>query len=511
MTTGHSGNVIATALKHADIRPEAPALTCNGVRVDWQDLRRRVLSIAGAIVSAGGTSGGRVAILAQNSVDSVALYLGAIAAGRCAVPLATSSNGAALHGMLRNCEPEFLFLDKAGRDALAGLPDLPMVGIGFGEAAVTPLDRFAGNAQALDAPVAVAEDAPFNIIYSSGTTGDPKGIVHSHGMRFRQSARSIFEIGPDSVMLLATPLYSNTTLLPLLAALFHGGHTVLMGKFDAEGYLDLAEQFRATHTMLVPIQYQRLLAAASFASRTLDSFKVKQCTSAPLATSIKRAVVEKWPGRFLEVYGLTEGGCTCILDVGAHPDKLGTVGRPAPGHDIRIIGEDGNELPAGERGEIIGRSGTMMTGYFRNETANAAFVWTNRDGLTFHRSGDIGAFDADGFLTLLDRKKDMIISGGFNIYASDLENELLAHPAVAEAAVIAIPSETWGETPLGFVVLKKDVVETADNLLGWVNARVGKTQRLSGLEIRQALPRSTIGKVLKQDLRAPYWMKGASS
>jgi len=232
---------------------------------------------------------------------------------------------------------------------------------------------------------------------------------------------------------------------------------------------------------------------------------VKQCTGAPLPAAVKRAVVERWPGRFFEVYGLTEGGCTCILDVTSFPEKAHTVGRPAAGNDIRIIDEAGHFLPAGRRGEIVGRSATMMSGYFRNEAANRAFYWRDGEGTVFHRTGDIGLFDDDGFLVLTGRKKDMIISGGFNIYASDLEEKLLSHPGVAEAAVIAVPSERWGETPLGLVVVRPGAAVDPDALLAWTNAQLGRMQRLSGVELRDALPRSNVGKVLKQDLRRPYW------
>src|SRR5690606_4829392 len=207
---------------------------------------------------------------------------------------------------------------------------------------------------------------------------------------------------------------------------------------------------------------------------------------------------------------LTEGGCTCILDVGAAPDKAHTVGRPAPGNDIRVIDEAGHTLPQGAVGEVVGRSPTMMTRYFRNREATEAFYWYDEAGNRFHRTGDIGRFDADGYLTLLDRKKDVIISGGFNIYASDLERALLAHPEVVDAAVIAIPSEKWGETPLGLAVLREGASIAAEALLEWANGRVGRMQRMSGLELRPALPRSAAGKLLKQDLKAPYWSDRAS-
>ena len=366
------------------------------------------------------------------------------------------------------------------------------------------LDDFLARGGSVAEPP-LSGDAPFNIIYSSGTTGTPKGIVHSADMRFRQASRDTFMLGADSVMLLATPLYSNTTLLPLLATVFHGGHTVLMPKFDAEAYLHVAEAMRVTHTMLVPVQYQRIVALPQFDNADLSAFVLKQCTSAPLPVEVKRALITRWPGRFLEVYGLTEGGCTVILDAKAHPDKLATVGRPPPGTDVRVIDPDGNELPAGETGEIVGRSGMMMTGYFGRPDDTEALLWRDREGNEFFRSGDLGVFDEDGFLKIVGRKKDVVISGGFNIYASDLESELLQHPAVREAAVIGIPSEAWGETPWGVVVLHDGRSADADDIRGWANARLDRMQRLAGVEIRRALPRSDIGKILKQELRATYW------
>lgn len=489
--------LVAVILSHAERTPDAAALVCGEETLTWTDLRSRVLGLAGRIVAATPGGQGRVGLAGHNSVGLVVAYLATVAAGRCAVPLPISASPEALAGMLRNAEPDLVFADADRCRQLAGITAAGLFD------ADTP-DELA-DAPPLAEPLIPSPDAPFNIIYSSGTTGLPKGIVHAFAMRHRQCARALFGLGPDTTMLLATPLYSNTTLMPMLAALFHGGRVVLMQKFDAETYLDLAETMGATHTMLVPIQYERILAAASFPRRDLGTFKVKQCTGAPMSPATKRAAVDRWPGRFLEVYGLTEGGCTVILDVGAHPDKAATVGRPAPDNDVRLIDESGAELAKGERGEVIGRSPTMMSGYFRNREATEAFHFRNAEGELFHRTGDIGVFDEDGFLRLVDRKKDVIISGGFNIYASDLEAQLSAHPAVAEACVIAIPSEKWGETPLGLVVLEAGQAANPDDILAAANARLGRMQHLSAVEVRPSLPRSAVGKILKQELRRAYW------
>lgn len=497
----NEGGLLNVILAHATTDGARPALTSGGVTLSWAELDARIRGLAGAIAAEPGDARRPIALAAMNSLDSVIAYLAIVAAGRCAVPLPVSAKAEVIKDMLADCEPQLIFADAMG---------LELIGTdGLGRTIVLDDQPSWGKATPLPAPVTPRGETDFNIIYSSGTTARPKGIVHSHAMRYRQAARAMFGIGTSSTMLLATPLYSNTTLMPLLATLFHGGHVVLMGKFDAAGYLDLAESYRATHTMLVPVQYQRLVAEPRFATRTLDTFELKQSTGAPMAADLKREVLARWPGRLLEVFGLTEGGCTCILDVGAAPDKAHTVGRPAAGNDIRVIDEDGRVLPPGEVGEVVGRSPTMMTRYFRNPEATQAFYWYDPTGKRFHRTGDIGRFDEDGYLTLLDRKKDVIISGGFNIYASDLERMLLAHSDVIDAAVVAVPSDTWGETPLGFVVLCDGASTSTDALLEWTNSRVGKMQRMSGLVLRDHLPRSAAGKLLKQELKEPYWVDRA--
>ena len=301
--------------------------------------------------------------------------------------------------------------------------------------------------------------------------------------------------------MIATPLYSNTTLVSLLPTLGWGGTVVLMDKFDARGFLELAEANRATHTMLVPVQYQRIMALPDFGAFDLSSFRLKTCTSAPFSAALKADVLARWPGLLVEYYGMTEGGGTCLLIANHFPDKLHTVGRAIEDHDIRLIDDDGNEVPVGEMGEVVGRSPAMMTGYHGRSDATAAAEWFDAEGRRYIRHGDVGRFDADGFLTLLDRKKDLIISGGFNIYPADLEAVLSQHPAVADCSVIGMPSETWGETPVGFYVPHTGVDANIADILAWTNSRLGKTQRLSALHAIGELPRSAIGKVLKRDLR----------
>jgi acyl-CoA synthetase (AMP-forming)/AMP-acid ligase II len=468
--------------RHAASRPSHLAVVQDddrGVRgYDYAAFDALADRIAAALQRDGVRARDTVAVCAANSIEYAAFFIGVLRAGACVAPLPSSATPASLAQMRADSGAALYFTDHE-------------------------LDRLASWVAAPGArprSVDIAPDWPFNIIYSSGTTGTPKGIVHPHAMRWVHVQRAArLGYGHDAVTLLSTPLYSNTTLVSFLPTLGLGGTAILMPKFDARRYLDLAQKYRVTHTMLVPVQYQRLMAYADFDTYDLLSFTMKRCTSAPFSAALKADVARRWPGRLIDSYGLTEGGGACMLDVTAHPDKLHTVGVAAQGHDIRLIDDDGNELPRGAIGEVVGHSAGIMTGYHNLPDQTRDTEWYDATGKRFIRTGDVGRFDEDGFLVLVDRKKDMIISGGFNIYPSDLEAVLKAHPAVAEASVVGVPSQEWGETPVGFVVLSNGA--SAQGLLEWANRRLGKTQRLSTIQVVDALPRSAIGKVLKRELR----------
>ena len=487
---------------HAAVRGDAIAVADAHERLGWRELDAQADRIAARLQVDGLVSGDRVAVAGLNACAQVAVIIGALRAGACAGLITTSATGDQMAAMVRDTGAAHLFLDAAAAASLAGqdvgaVQRIAMDGSDAGEA----LPRWMAPAGTLPAPVAIGPDDEFNIIYSSGTTGTPKGIVHSHGMRWQHIWRGIPAYGPAAVTILSTPLYSNTTMASFLPTLGSGGKIVLMPKFDARAFLELAARERATNCMLVPVQYRRIMALDDFADFDLGSFVMKYCTSAPFPAALKADVLARWPGGLVEIYGMTEGGGVCLLEAHKYPDKLHTVGQPAPGHDMRVIDEHGCELPPGSVGEIVGRSPAMMKGYNNRPDATSAMHWHDAEGRLFYRHGDIGRFDGDGFLTLMDRAKDMIISGGFNIFPSDLEAILLADPRVVEAAVVGVPSEEWGETPVAFVVLRDG---DAEDVRAACNARVGKTQRLSAIVAVDELPRSAIGKVLKRDLRDGY-------
>ena len=465
--------------------------------------------VAGALQRDGLGPGDAIAICAGMSIDTVAVFLGALRAGLAVAPLAPGSSAQGLARMVSDAQARRVFVDSASADVFeaalpAGTACVVLDGVGVASGQI-PLADWLHGAIEPPCPLDIQPEWPFNIIYSSGTTGDPKGIVQSHGMRWTHVRRgAAYGYGPDTVTLLSTPLYSNTTLVVFCPTIGRGGTVVLMPRFDARAYLELAQQHRVTHTMLVPVQYQRLMAVPDFDRFDLSCFAFKFSTSAPFAAALKADVLRRWPGGLVEFYGMTEGGGTCILDAHLQPDKLHTVGLPSKGHDIRLIDDNGVEVAVGEAGEVVGHSPGMMTGYHRQPEKTREAEWYDRQGKRFIRTGDIGRFDGDGFLVLLDRKKDMVISGGFNVYPSDLEAVLRQHPAVADVAVVGVPSERWGETPVAFVVLDAKNSATAAELLQWAHAQLSKTQRLADLQLCSELPRSPIGKVLKRELRTAY-------
>ncbi len=309
----------------------------------------------------------------------------------------------------------------------------------------------------------------------------------------------------DAVTMIATPLYSNTTLVSFIPTLAWGGTVVLMPRFDAHAYLELAQKHRATHTMLVPVQYQRIMALPDFDSFDLTTFRIKTCTSAPFSAALKADIVARWPGALVEYYGMTEGGGTCILLANAHPDKLHTVGQPVPGHDIRLIDDEGNEVAHGEMGEVVGRSPGDDDRLSRPRRGDSRRRMVRRRRQPLHPSRrprplrrrrlPDPARPQEGS-DHLGRVQHLSDRPGSRARASIRR--------VADCAVVGIPSEQWGETPVGFYVPRPGIDTAPADILAWINARVGKTQRLAALEPIDEMPRSAIGKVLKRELRDRY-------
>ena len=486
---------------------EKIAIRDDDAEITWAQLGEKVERIAARLLEEGLERGQSVAILGYSSIPYALVFLAAVRAGGVAAPLTTSASPDQLAGMAKDSGATHIFMDRAKLNELGDGCFADMTRIVLDEDLDTWMAPQGAKAASFDPEPADA----FNIIYSSGTTGVPKGIVHSHQMRWRQfasTASSWLENGMRVCTFASTPLYSNTTMVAFLPPLLAGGTVRVTRKFDALRWLQFAEQDGTTATMLVPVQYRRLMQEPRFDEFDLSSLQLKYCTSAPFPAELKREVLDRMPGALVEIYSMTEGGVVCLLEAHKFPDKLHTVGRPAPGSELKVLDDEDKPVAPGEAGNLIGRSQTMMTGYKNQPAKTQEGYWTDPEtGELWQRMGDIGRMDAEGFVELVGRAKDMIISGGVNIFPVDLEDELAKEADVVEAAVIGVPSERWGETPVGFITLKESARD-CDTIRDAVNSRLGKTQRLAQLHVIDEMPRSHIGKLLKTELREEAVRRG---
>jgi acyl-CoA synthetase (AMP-forming)/AMP-acid ligase II len=276
-------------------------------------------------------------------------------------------------------------------------------------------------------------------------------------------------------------------------------------RFSVEAFFKACEDERISEVSLVPVQVKRIVEDPHFAPKRIESLEFTLVSGSLIDLEIKRRLAETWPGRIVEAYGTTETGGIATLDLKANTDKLDTVGRIIDGVELITLNEDGERLPDDAVGEIAAITPMPMVGYFNRDDLTTQSTWHNSEGRRYVRTGDIGYIGEDGFLRITGRAKDMIISGGLNIFACDIEAVLCEHPAIAEAAAIAVPDERWGEAPYAIVVLREHTTASADELMDWMRARLARTSWPTGLEFTRALPRNEMGKVLKRLLREPFW------
>jgi long-chain acyl-CoA synthetase len=505
--------LIADAIaQHGHWQADKPALICGERRISWRDFDRSTNQVAQSLRRLGLGPGSRIAVLMGNGVEMVELLFGAGKSAVTVVPLNTSVSDSAVAAMI--ADSGALAVAASGEhcrriDALIAAGRLPAT---LGRLGVdAPRDgwidfaawRDAAPAQPLSQGPEAATEC--NIIYSSGTTGLPKGIVHSHGCRMHWAADLAIALRYHSgaVTLCSLGLYSNISWVAMLATTLVGGTLVVMPTFSAAGMLEQVERHRVTHGAFVPVQFQRLLELPAPDPASVASLRTIMCCGSPWPAAIKRATRDRLGCELIELYGLTEGIVTTLAPED-FDRKLESVGKPIPGQQLKLVGADDREAAPGECGEIVGYGRLVMEGYHNRPEATLEATWTDAQGRRWLRTGDIGRLDDEGFLYIVDRKKDMILSGGQNIYPADIESVMLEHPAVREVAVIGIPDPLWGETPLAVVVTRDGTSVEPAALAAWTNERVGRQQRISAAVLRAALPRNANGKVLKRELRTEY-------
>ncbi|AMN46748.1 hypothetical protein ACG33_06480 [Steroidobacter denitrificans] len=502
---------------HGKWRAERNAVLYEDAQLTWGELVTRMKRVANGLNAMGIGAGHRVAVLIDNRLESVEVLLGVIRSGAAVAPINLTISNDAICAQLLDCGPsaiiaspaEALRIDTLG--GLAPLADCQRLIVGQRAPGWVGYQAWR-DTQACTMPRSLPGPEDLcTIIYSSGTTGIPKGIAHNHRGRlvFAQHGALAMRTHDDAVTICSLGFYSNATWLSLLSAFVVGGTVVVESAFKPEKFLRTIERRAVTHLFMVPLQYRMLLEHPGRDTFDVSSLQVLGAAGAVMAAELKTHISAWIDCAFVEAYGLTEGFATILSDQDGRR-KPTSVGRPMPGSDMKILRADDTEAAVHEPGEIIGLSALTMTDYFNRPAETKASFWTDEQGRCWLRTGDVGYLDEEGFLYLLDRKKDMIVSGGQNIFPVDIELVGTTHPDVAQIAVIGVAHEKWGETPLAVVVPKNGVAPDAAELLAWINARVGKRQRVSAIVFRKTLPVNALGKVLKRELREQFAAATAS-
>lgn len=500
-------NLLTLLRRHAAQAPDAPCLTCGDETQGFATFDARASRVANALAAQGVQAGDRVAIIARNGTAQFELFFGCAKAGAICLPINWRLAPREIAGILGDSTPALLIVEETLQGLLAETPSPPATIL------LADYPTWRDAASSADPGTLPTPDSPLLILYTSGTTGLPKGVVLSHrNLSFlARMAHELWDMTGGSVNLVASPLFHIGGIGYGLTALSQGGHTVLMQQVVPTEIVAAIATYRVTHGFFVPTVIQMLLEVPGVAGMDISSINRIVYGGAPIGEAVlKRAIAVLGCG-FMNTYGMTETAGTVIMmppedhDPGgplAH--RLRSCGRPMPWNEFALVNPaTGEPVATGEVGEIRIRSEAIMLGYWNKPAETAKTITT--DG--WMCTGDAAWQDADGYIYIHDRFKDMIVSGGENIYPTEIENVLYDHPAVAAVAVIGVPHERWGETPKAFVVARAGTTPSEVELIAFTRARLAHYKCPTAIAFVAALPQNASGKILKKEMRDPRWLE----
>jgi acyl-CoA synthetase (AMP-forming)/AMP-acid ligase II len=494
--------------RSAERFPAKVAVIWQDVRMTYREVDALSNQVANGLRALGLAQGAKVAILSRNRPEYVTAFFGAARSGCVLVNVSVLYSAEELQYVLDKADVEVLLYEDAFAERVAAvLPGLPrlrhafVIGTGSGTHA-----SFAtlGAGRPTTAPaVPIDEDDAFCMTYTGGTTGRPKGVLASHRARAVTAHTVVVESRLDEhdVAAVVTPLFHVAALNILLQpAMLVGATVLLLSKWDTAQFAAACREHGVTAAFMVPTQASMVVGDPAFDARNYASWRKLNFSGAPMPDWVQRALLEKLPQlRLTQFYGQSEMGIVAVLKHEDLPAKLGSVGRQAYNADLAVLDRDGRHVAPGEVGEICARGENVMLEYYREPEQTRAF---RAHGWAW--SGDLAKVDAQGFLTLVDRSKDMIISGGENIYPKEIENVLYEHEAVAECAVFGTPDAVWGELPAAHVQLKPGSAVTEAELIDYCAQRLARFKRPRFIKLVDDFPKTAIGKIQKNILRAQY-------
>ena len=493
--------------------PSETALIHGDLRRDFRTMHDRAARLASALHGLGLRRQDRVSIYAMNCAEFLDVYGAAELAGFIATTVNFRLAPPEIAYIVKDSQPKILIFEAQYADVVDALrPALPFVQhfvcIGTAPAWALDFETLLQSGSPEGPPIRARADDIMHLIYTSGTTGRPKGVIRRHHAEVEVADLMATEIGVivSDRMQLMMPLFHVGSRFLQLGAHLRGATVILHRAFDAADVLHTIDRERATITHMAPTLVQAVLDVPGIEAMNLSSLHTVCYSAAPMSVALLRRGLKVLGPVFLQLYGMTEGGGTTLHKRQHNPDgtaeeikRLGSIGQAAPNVDVRIADEHGQPLPTGEVGEILTRTGTHMSGYWNN---TAATLDALRDG--WYHTGDVGYLDTEGFLYLVDRKKDMIISGAENIYSREVEEAIASHPAVADCAVIGVPDAYWGETVRGIVVLTRGMTATAEDVIAHCRTQIAGYKRPRSIVFIDDLPRLPSGKINKVTLRELY-------